>query len=117
MFALLEGLERHLETPLERVELLFEAVQRLLDRMHRPRVTAASLHLELDGRLERVRHAVAAEEHLVVVEQLPAQAWGDGRFSALSRGACTGLLHFKCRYHLVEWWSKPNWGRWIRTCA
>ena len=45
---------------------------RCWSHLNRGAFVAGCLNLELDGWLERVRNAVAAEKHLLVLEELPA---------------------------------------------
>eukprot|EP00310_Coccolithus_braarudii_P020983 CAMPEP_0183346270 /NCGR_PEP_ID=MMETSP0164_2-20130417/11439_1 /TAXON_ID=221442 /ORGANISM="Coccolithus pelagicus ssp braarudi, Strain PLY182g" /LENGTH=190 /DNA_ID=CAMNT_0025517519 /DNA_START=260 /DNA_END=831 /DNA_ORIENTATION=+ len=62
-----------LEAVLHRLELALQLVDRIVNRLCWPGVRRACLDLDLDCRLERVRHTVSREDHLIVLEQLHAQ--------------------------------------------
>lgn len=81
------------EARLECVELLDQATQRRLHRLRRARVVASCLDLALNGGLEWVLNPIATEEHLLVLEELPAAVgFGQVGMSILrARGAWRGV--------------------------
>ena len=74
----------------------------LAPHLNRGASVAGRLDLELDGRLERMGHTVAAEKHLRVLEELPAaRAVGSACGVVLRRGEAAA--HIRSRFPSV--WS------------